>query len=82
MCLEQSAYFQTPVDPAILKIRYVVLKRFASKQIGRLPLVDREDKTRLSGLITRSDIVNPYNKKSRGKSSGYLLKAVNLKKVL
>lgn len=41
----------------------VVLKRFASKQIGRLPVVDREDKTRLLGLITRSDIVNAYNKK-------------------
>ncbi|WP_292390259.1 chloride channel protein [Methanosarcina sp. UBA5] len=40
-----------------------VLKRFASKQIGRLPVVDREDKTRLFGLITRSDIVNLYNKK-------------------
>jgi len=40
-----------------------VLKRFASKQIGRLPVVDREDKTRLLGLITRSDIVNAYNKK-------------------
>ncbi|RXA16166.1 CBS domain-containing protein [Methanosarcina sp. MSH10X1] len=40
-----------------------VLKRFASKQIGRLPVVDREDKTRLLGIITRSDIVNSYNKK-------------------
>jgi CIC family chloride channel protein len=40
-----------------------VLKRLASKQIGRLPVVDREDKTELLGLITRSDIVNSYNKK-------------------
>jgi len=40
-----------------------VLKRLASKQIGRLPVVEREDKTRLLGLITRSDIVNAYNKK-------------------
>ncbi|MCO5384029.1 MAG: chloride channel protein [Methanosarcina barkeri] len=40
-----------------------VLKRFASKQIGRLPVVEREDKTKLIGLITRSDIVNSYNKK-------------------
>ncbi|MFZ2497920.1 MAG: chloride channel protein [Methanosarcina sp.] len=40
-----------------------VLRRFASKQIGRLPVVDREDKTTLLGLITRSDIVNSYNKK-------------------
>lgn len=40
-----------------------VLKRFASKQIGRLPVVDREDKTKILGLITRSDIVNSYSKK-------------------
>ena len=39
------------------------LKRLASKQIGRLPVVDKEDKTKLLGLITRSDIVNAYNKK-------------------
>ncbi|AKB77424.1 Inosine-5'-monophosphate dehydrogenase [Methanosarcina horonobensis HB-1 = JCM 15518] len=40
-----------------------VLKRLGSKQIGRLPVVDRRDKTKLLGLITRSDIVNSYNKK-------------------
>ncbi|AKB37786.1 putative voltage-gated ClC-type chloride channel ClcB [Methanosarcina siciliae C2J] len=40
-----------------------VLKRLGSKQIGRLPVVDRMDKTKLLGLITRSDIVNSYNKK-------------------
>ena len=40
-----------------------VLRRLASKQIGRLPVVDRLDKTKLLGLITRSDIVNSYNKK-------------------
>ena len=39
------------------------LKRLAAKQIGRLPVVDREDKTKLLGIITRSDIVNAYNKK-------------------
>ncbi len=39
------------------------LKRLASKQIGRLLVVDREDKTKLLGIITRSDIVNAYNKK-------------------
>lgn len=39
------------------------LKRLASKQIGRLPVVDREDKKKLLGIITRSDIVNAYNKK-------------------
>ncbi len=41
----------------------IALKRLASKQIGRLPVVDREDKTKLLGIITRSDIVNAYNKK-------------------
>jgi CIC family chloride channel protein len=41
----------------------IVLNRFAVKEIGRLPVVDREDKTKLLGLITRSDIVNSYNKK-------------------
>lgn len=40
-----------------------VLKRLGSKQIGRIPVVDRQDKTKLLGLITRSDIVNSYNKK-------------------
>ncbi|AKB31715.1 Inosine-5'-monophosphate dehydrogenase [Methanosarcina siciliae HI350] len=40
-----------------------VLKRLGSKQIGRLPVVDRMEKTKLLGLITRSDIVNSYNKK-------------------
>jgi chloride channel protein, CIC family len=39
------------------------LKHLAAKQIGRLPVVDREDKTKLLGIITRSDIVNAYNKK-------------------
>lgn len=39
------------------------LKRLASKQIGRLLVVDRMDKTKLLGIITRSDIVNAYNKK-------------------
>jgi CIC family chloride channel protein len=41
----------------------IALKRLASKQIGRLPVVDRDDNTKLLGLITRSDIVNSYDKK-------------------
>ncbi len=41
----------------------IILNRLAVKEIGRLPGVDREDKTKLLGLITRSDIVNSYNKK-------------------
>ncbi|MCQ1536923.1 chloride channel protein [Methanosarcina sp. KYL-1] len=41
----------------------VVLNRLAVRDIGRLPVVDREDRTKLLGLITRSDVVNSYNKK-------------------
>ena len=40
-----------------------VLRRLGSRQIGRLPVVDHEEKTKLLGLITRSDVVNSYNKK-------------------
>lgn len=40
-----------------------ILKRLGSKQIGRIPVVDRQDRTKLLGLITRSDVVNSYNKK-------------------
>ncbi|NLO30640.1 MAG: CBS domain-containing protein [Methanosarcina mazei] len=40
-----------------------VLRRLGSKQIGRLRVVDREERTKLLGLITRSDVVNSYNKK-------------------
>jgi len=40
-----------------------VLRRLGSKQIGRIPVVDREDRTKLLGLITRSDVVNSYTKK-------------------
>ncbi|WP_406658166.1 chloride channel protein [Methanolobus sp. ZRKC2] len=40
-----------------------VLRRLASKDIGRLPVVSREDNRQLLGIITRSDIVNVYDKK-------------------
>ncbi|MCD4807328.1 MAG: chloride channel protein [Methanococcoides sp.] len=40
----------------------VVLKRFAMKDVGRLPVVSRDDDKRLLGIITRSDIVKSYNK--------------------
>jgi CIC family chloride channel protein len=40
-----------------------VLKRLATKDIGRLPVVSSTDKTKLLGIITRSDIVKLYDKK-------------------
>jgi CIC family chloride channel protein len=40
-----------------------VLKRLAAKDIGRLPVVSRKDTRKLLGIITRSDIVNLYDKK-------------------
>jgi CIC family chloride channel protein len=40
-----------------------VLKRLAAKDIGRLPVVSRSDRTKLLGIITRSDIVKLYDKK-------------------
>jgi CIC family chloride channel protein len=40
-----------------------VLNRLAKLDIGRLPVVSRDDETELLGLITRSDIINTYNKK-------------------
>lgn len=40
-----------------------VLKRLAAKDIGRLPVVLKTDRTKLLGIITRSDIVKLYDKK-------------------
>lgn len=40
-----------------------VLRRLAAKDIGRLPVVSRNDETKLLGIITRSDIVKLYDKK-------------------
>ena len=40
-----------------------VLERLAMQNIGRLPVVSRFDDTELLGMITRSDVVNSYNKK-------------------
>ncbi len=49
-----------------------VLKRLAAKDIGRLPVVSSTDRTKLLGIITRSDIVKLYDKK--------ILDKVHLKK--
>ncbi|MGP8337257.1 MAG: chloride channel protein [Methanosarcinaceae archaeon] len=40
-----------------------ILERLAMQDIGRLPVVSRFDDTELLGIITRSDVVNSYNKK-------------------
>lgn len=39
-----------------------VLQRLATKDIGRLPVVSREDSRKILGIITRSDIVKLYDK--------------------
>jgi CIC family chloride channel protein len=39
-----------------------VLRRLAAKDIGRLPVVSREDNKQILGIITRSDIVKLYDK--------------------
>jgi CIC family chloride channel protein len=40
----------------------VVLKRLAAHDIGRLPVVSRQEPGKLLGIITRSDIVKSYNR--------------------
>jgi CIC family chloride channel protein len=40
-----------------------VLERMAIHNIGRLPVVDREDEKKLVGFITRSDIIKAHRKK-------------------
>jgi chloride channel protein, CIC family len=39
---------------------WVALKRLGTRDVGRLPVVDRRDPGRLLGLIRRSDIVRAY----------------------
>jgi CIC family chloride channel protein len=41
---------------------WVALKRIGTRDIGRLPVVSREDPTRLVGLIRGNDIIRAYNK--------------------
>ncbi|WP_462272238.1 chloride channel protein [Methanohalophilus sp.] len=40
----------------------IVLKRLAAHDVGRLPVVSRNDGTTLIGIITRSDIVKSYDR--------------------
>jgi CIC family chloride channel protein len=38
-------------------------RKMALREIGRLPVVDGEDMQRVVGIITRSDIINAYNRR-------------------
>ena len=42
----------------------IALKRLLDNNIGRLPVVDREDQKRLLGLLTKSDIIREHAKMS------------------
>jgi CIC family chloride channel protein len=37
------------------------LHRMAVRNVGRIPVVERDDKERIIGLITRKSIINAYN---------------------
>ena len=37
-------------------------RKMALKEIGRLPVVDEEGLQKVIGIITRSDIINAYNR--------------------
>jgi CIC family chloride channel protein len=39
-----------------------VVQRLGTKEIGRLPVIDREDPSRLIGVLRRYDIVKAYAK--------------------
>jgi len=41
------------------------LDKIYEKGVGRLPVVDRKDPTRLLGIITQSDIVKAYEMATR-----------------
>jgi CIC family chloride channel protein len=41
---------------------WAALKRIGTRDIGRLPVVSREDPTKLLGLIRGNDIIRAYNK--------------------
>jgi CIC family chloride channel protein len=47
----------------------IALERLGERNIGRIPVVEKEDKTHLLGLITRKSIISAYNKELL-KSSG------------
>lgn len=42
---------------------YDTLLRLGAKDVGRIPVVDRKDRTKLLGVLRRHDIINAYKKK-------------------
>ncbi len=45
---------------------YDALMKLGAKDVGRIPVVDRKDRTRLLGVLRRHDIINAYKKKFMG----------------
>jgi chloride channel protein, CIC family len=45
---------------------YDALMKLGAKDVGRIPVVDRNDRTRLLGVLRRHDIINAYKKKLAG----------------
>jgi CIC family chloride channel protein len=41
---------------------YDALARFGGREVGRIPVVDREDETKLLGVLRRHDIIRAYTK--------------------
>ncbi|UCG83393.1 MAG: chloride channel protein [Dehalococcoidia bacterium] len=50
------------------------LLQLGARDVGRIPVVDREDRTKLLGILRRHDIINAYRKgieRSRARGRGY-----------
>ncbi len=45
---------------------YDALMKLGAKDVGRIPVVDRQDRTRLLGVLRRHDIINAYKKRVAG----------------
>lgn len=69
--LKLPGRLQTPVERAMTRELVTVterdsleeaLHRITFRDIGRLPVIDPDDPSRLVGLITRSDILNAYDR--------------------
>lgn len=53
---------------------YDALVKIGAKDVGRIPVVDRDDNTKLLGVLRRHDIIRAYRKKleeSAGRDGGY-----------
>jgi CIC family chloride channel protein len=42
-----------------------VLVRLGAREVGRIPVVDRQDRSRLLGVLRRYDIIRAYTRKVR-----------------